>query len=183
MFFKNYITFDHDTITEDLDFTFKLHYRKFKITYNPRAVSCTQDPATLKNYINQMRRWFGGGWQNLVKHCAAIPGSPIRAFELSLNYSEGIVFSILLFLIPLLNMWFEFLLLSGYFVVALLFATWAAWKERRPALMLAPFPCLIMVHINAYIYLEQFIKEVILRRKNLVWFKPERTHIPLQQLQ
>ncbi len=175
--FKNEITFDHDTITEDLDFTYKLHHSSLKIVYNQNAISYTQDPANLKNYINQMRRWFGGGWQNLVKHYIIIPMSPIRAFELSLIYSEGLIFSLLLFLIPVLNPWFGFWLLYGYFIVAVVFAVWAAWKEKRFSLVFAPIPYMILVFVNAYIYLEQFIKEVVLRRKNLIWFKPERLNI------
>jgi len=175
--FRKHITFDHDTITEDLDFTYKLHRKQFKIIYDKKAISYTQDPATLKNYINQMRRWFGGGWQNLVKHYRIIPTNPMRAFELSLIYSEGIVFSILLFIVPVLNLWFGLWLLIGYFVVSFFFSIWAAIKEKRPMLALAAFPYLILLFVNAYVYLEQFVKEVLLRRKNLTWFKPERVEM------
>jgi len=172
--FKRYVTFDHDTITEDLDFTYKLHDRHLKIIYNPRAISYTQDPADLKNYINQMRRWFGGGWQNLLKHYGVVPSNPIQAFELALSYSEGLIFSVLVFLIPILNPWIGLWLLFYYFLIELIFATWAAIKERRPKIILVPFPYLILIFINAYIYLEQFVIEIILKRKNLIWFKPER---------
>jgi cellulose synthase/poly-beta-1,6-N-acetylglucosamine synthase-like glycosyltransferase len=175
--FRRYIKFDHDTITEDLDFTYKLHKKFLKITYNKKAISYTQDPTDLKSYINQMRRWFGGGWQNLVKHSRLIFSHPVRAFELSLGYSEGLIFSVLLFVLPIINPLFGFWLLVGYFVVAMLFAVWAAWQEKRPALMLAPFPYLIIMFVNSYIYIEQFIKEVLLRKKNLVWFKPDRFNI------
>ncbi|MCP6756997.1 hypothetical protein NL533_35750, partial [Klebsiella pneumoniae] len=64
----------------------------------------TQDPPTLTNYINQMRRWYDGGWQNLLKHYK-IAQNPVRALELSLIYIEGLAFSILLFLVPILNWW------------------------------------------------------------------------------
>jgi cellulose synthase/poly-beta-1,6-N-acetylglucosamine synthase-like glycosyltransferase len=175
--FRTHVSFDHDTITEDLDFTYKLHKKSLKINYNSRAISFTQDPTTIKNYANQMRRWFGGGWQNLVKHHKIIFSRPVRALELSLIYTEGVVFSILLFLIPVLNIWFGIWLLTGYLVVAFIFGLWAAWKEKRPALILAPFPYMILIYINAYIYLEQFVKEVILQRKDLFWFKPDRVTI------
>ncbi len=178
--FKKFITFDHDTITEDLDFTYKLHKKYFKIIYNKNAISYTQDPADLKNYINQMRRWFGGGWQNLMKHWDVIFSHPIRAFELSLIYSEGLIFSVLIFVLPILNLWFGLWLIVGYFVVALAFGVWAAIVERRWTLVLAPFPYLVLMFINSYIYLEQFVKEVILKRKNLVWFKPERVEMIAQ---
>lgn len=172
--FRKYITFDHDTITEDLDFTYKLHNKKLQISYNRKMISYTQDPANLKNYINQMRRWFGGGWQNLVKHHMLIPRNPIRAFEFSLLYSEGLIFSTLIFIIPIINLWFEFWLLFGYFIIAFFFAIWISIKEKRADLLLAPFPYLILMFVNSYIYLEQFVKEVIFKKKNLIWFQPER---------
>ena len=178
--FRTHISFDHDTITEDLDFTYKIHRKGLKIVFNPKAISYTQDPTDLRNYINQMRRWFGGGWQNLLKHYTIIPTTPIRAFELSLMYAEGLIFSVLLFVIPLLNLWVAMWLWVSYIIVAFVFSVWAAWKEKRPALMLVPIPYMVLIYINAYIYLEQFVKEIILRKKNLVWFKPDRISIPLQ---
>ena len=179
--FIQHIIFDHDTITEDLDFTYKLRNKQFKIIYDSKAIVYTQDPANLKDYINQMRRWFGGGWQNLMKHYTNIPMRLISSFELSLIYAEGLIFSVLLFLIPTLNPWFGFWFLSGYFVVAFLFAIWAAWLEKRPSLILAPFPYMIIIFINSYIYLEQFVKEVILKRKNLVWFQPKRVDMKVKE--
>jgi cellulose synthase/poly-beta-1,6-N-acetylglucosamine synthase-like glycosyltransferase len=175
--FREQITFDHDTLTEDLDFTYKLHLNYFKINYNDKAISYTQDPTTLRDYINQMRRWFGGGWQNLIKHYSIIATRPVRAFELSIIYAEGLIFSMLVFLLPILNLRFSFFLFAGYFIVTYIFAVFTAWKEKRWGLLLVPFPYLFIMFVNAYIYLEQFTKEVIFRRKNLIWFQPERFNI------
>jgi len=47
--------------------------------------------------------------------------------------------------------------------------------------MLVPIPYMVLLYVNAYIYLEQFVKEIILRRKNLIWFKPDRISIPFEQ--
>jgi poly-beta-1,6-N-acetyl-D-glucosamine synthase len=175
--FRKYCTFDHDTITEDLDFTYKMHQRQLKIVHNPRAVTYTQDPATLHGYINQMRRWCGGGWQNLMKHYRETPTRPIRALEMSLIYFEGTVFASLLFIVPLLNLRVWFIMMLGYLAMAGLFSVWAAIMERRPGLLLVPFYYLPIVYINAYIFIEQFVKEVLLGKKNLIWFQPERVTI------
>lgn len=172
--FLQNITFDHDTLTEDLDFTFKLHQKHLKIIYNPLAVSYTQDPADLKNYINQVRRWFGGGWQNLMKHYKSIPDSLIMAFELSLLYAESIIFSAVFFIVLIINPWMTIWLLGGYLISAIVLAFFMALREKRWALLIAPFPYLLLVMINSYIFLEQFIKEVIFKKRNLIWFKPER---------
>lgn len=172
--FRKYISFDHDTITEDLDFTYKLHQRGFRIMFNSKAIIYTQDPSDLKNYINQLRRWFGGGWQNLRKHWKIIPDSPTRSFELTLIYGEGVIFSALIFIVPILNWWLGLWLLFGFFIVVSILSVWVAWQERRPKLLLVPFYYFVLFFINAYIYLEQFNREIIHRQKNLVWFKPER---------
>ncbi len=175
--FRKYLTFDHDTITEDLDFTYKLHRHGFKIAYNRRAIVLTQDPADLNSYINQMRRWLGGGWQNLRKHYS-LAIRPRSSLELSLIYIEGLITSALLFLLPLINLrlalWANFFLL---FLASFLCSIYAAIIERRPDLMLAPFGYVFLTYINAYLFWEQFIKEIVLGRKNLVWFKPERISI------
>lgn len=175
--FKKYCEFKHDTVTEDLDITYRLHELGLKIIYDRRVVVFTQDPATLHNYINQMRRWFGGGWQCFLKHKSLAVKEPRVALELSLMYLEGIIFSLLLFLIPFLSLKFFGTFILSYLVVAFAFACFAAWKEKRWSLLLIPFPYLLLVVINAYIFLEQFVKEIILRRKTLTWFKPERVEM------
>lgn len=172
--FKKYISFDHDTLTEDLDFTYRLNKLGLKIHYDREAIVFTQDPATLHSYINQMRRWYGGGWQCLIKHRDLLASSPRIAFELTLMYSEGILFSLLLFLLPVLSIKFFAGFLATYFVSAYIFAFYATIREKRISLLLVPLPYLILVVINAYIFLEQMVREVILRRKNLSWFQPER---------
>lgn len=174
--FKKYLTFDHDTLTEDLDFTYKLHKHGFKVAYNRKAVVVTQDPMTLHSYINQMRRWLGGGWQNLLKH-KTLRMRPAQALEISLIYIEGVVFACLLFLVPLINIRFTFFMLVYYAIVAFLFALWAAVTEKRPDILLAPFTYLFLMYINSYIFLEQMIKVVLLKERNLVWFKPERAQL------
>ncbi len=176
--FKKYISFDHDTLTEDLDFTYRLHEQDLKVLYDRRLVVFTKDPTTLHSYINQMRRWFGGGWQCLLKHKKIATEQPKVALELSIMYAEGVVFSILLFLLPFLSLTFFAKFALSYFVLTLVFACFASWKEKRLELLLVPIPYTLLVVINAYIFLEQMVKEVILRKKNLVWFQPERFPSP-----
>jgi len=174
--FKNYITFDHDTITEDLDFTYKFNEKGLKIKYDRQAIAYTQDPPNVKSYINQMRRWYGGGWQNLMKHFRIIKG-PAKALELSLMYIEGLIFSFMAFLIPLINVRFALLFPIFYFFMIQGFAIYAAIKEKRISLLFVPLPYLLLCYVNAWIFLEQFFREVIFKKKNLTWLKPERIKI------
>ena len=174
--FKEHIYFDHDTLTEDLDFTYRLHENNMKIVYDKKAISYTQDPATLKGYINQMRRWYAGGWQNLLKHYK-IANRPLNSLELSLMYIQGVIFSLLLFLFPLLNInFFKFFILP-YFIFQMIIGIYSSIVRKRLDLLLYAPLYIILTFINAYVFLEQFVIEIIIRKKNLVWFQPVRRNI------
>ena len=179
--FRKFCTFDHDTITEDLDFTYKLHRNDLRIVYNRHAISYTQDPATLHDYMHQMRRWYSGGWQNLLKH-VSVASHPIRALELSLIYIEGLAFSALLLITPFLDLYLSLFMLAASMLVTVIFAVWAAWVGRRPMILLAPIPYMFLLFVNAYLFIETFVLEVIVQRKTIIWFKPDRIAIPIQPL-
>jgi cellulose synthase/poly-beta-1,6-N-acetylglucosamine synthase-like glycosyltransferase len=174
--FRGIVDFDHDTLTEDLDFTYKLHENYLPIVYNQRAISYTQDPATLGAYINQMRRWYGGGWQNLRKHFS-ITKKPNNSLQLSLNYIEGFLFSLALFAMPFINIRFFEYFFVPYIVTIMLFGTYAAIVRRRFDLFYYAPTYTIIVFVNAYIFIEQFWLEIIIQKTNLVWFQPERRSI------
>jgi cellulose synthase/poly-beta-1,6-N-acetylglucosamine synthase-like glycosyltransferase len=175
--FKSYITFDHDTLTEDLDFTYKLHKRGQTIAYCRSAIVHTQDPSTLSGYVNQMRRWYGGGWQNLRKHWDLAINEPWASLELSLIYIEGLIFSLLMYAIPLIDAQLSIKLIVPYIGIGLVFGAYAAWRERRIDLTLAIFPYLFLMYVNAFVFVEQFVRVMLLGTRNLVWFKPERVEI------
>lgn len=175
--FREHLPFEHDTLTEDLDITFKLHKKNLKIAYTTDAICYTQDPMKLSQYKNQMRRWYGGGWQGIKKHVDVVISKPNRALEMSLIYTEGILFSIFLFLLPLINLRFAFWFWMGNIAFNMIFAVVVAVKEKRFDVLYVPFIYPMIVYINAFIFLEQGFKEVILKKKNLVWFHPERVEI------
>lgn len=174
--FLKYITFDHDTITEDLDFTYKLHELGFRIVYVRDAVAYTQDPGTLPSYINQMRRWYSGGWQNLRKHHSVLK-NPKNIFQISLNYIEGLFFSSMLFIAPLLNIRFFEYLIIPFLTIILLIGAYAAYARKRWDLFYFAPTYITLVYINAYVFLEQFFKEIILKNNNLVWVQTARRKI------
>jgi peptidoglycan-N-acetylglucosamine deacetylase len=174
--FKNNITIEHDTVTEDLDFTYKFHQKGLKIKYSRDAIVYTQDPVNFKSYINQIRRWYGGGWQNFMKHFRPV-GDPSKALELSLIYIEGVTFSFLFFFIPLINIHIALYFMSFYFFIVIMLAIYSAIKEKRLDLIYVPLPYLLLVYVNSWIFLEQFFKIVIFKKKSLVWFQPDRVKI------
>ncbi|MBU0649772.1 glycosyltransferase family 2 protein [Patescibacteria group bacterium] len=174
--FKKHISFDHDTLTEDLDFTYKLNEQYFAIKYDKKAIVYTQDPANLKSYIKQLRRWYGGGWQNLQKHFK-IARDPIRALELSLMYVEGVIFSAMLLILPLVNINFLKFTVLPTLAVNFGIGLYAALSRKRIDLILGAPLYVLLVYVNAYVFTEQFVSEVLLKRRSMAWFHPERRAI------
>jgi len=175
--FKKYITFDHDTITEDLDFTYSFHKNRLQMSYDREMIVYTQDPMTLGAYANQLRRWYGGGWQNLMKHKSIISSRFNSALELSLVYTECVIFAFVIFLLPLINLSSFLFFVVSYFILASILCLYAGMKEKRWDMAFVPFTYFFLMYVNSYLFLEQMIKEVILRKKNLYWFTPERTNV------
>lgn len=174
--FKKFIHFDHDTLTEDLDFTYKLHENYFEIIYNRNAIAYTQDPSTIGEYINQMRRWYCGGWQNLRKHYSLIK-KPGNSLQLSLTYAEGIIFSVVLFLLPFVNIKTFLFLLLPYTIFLFFLGIYAAILRKRLDLFIYSPTYVLLIFVNAWIFLEQFWIEIVLQKTNLVWFHPTRREI------
>lgn len=173
--FKDLIEFEHDTLTEDLDFTYKFHSEYCDIVMESKAVVYTQDPFTLYAYVNQIRRWYSGGWQNLKKHLGKVVGRPLIALELSLMHIEGLIFAILFFLLPIINTE-SFLYYFGlYLLASVATGVYAAIRRKRLDLVFYSPLYLVITMVNAYVFLEQFLSEIVMGRKLDTWFKPERS--------
>lgn len=171
--FKKHIEFDHDTLTEDLDFTYKHHRKNLKIGFANDAIVYTEDPSTVRDYVTQLRRWYGGNWQNLIKHKKVL-NKPNNAFELSIIFFEGIIFPFLLLLALIFNLKVFLFYYLSYTVVVSIFAVYCAYKDKRVDVLLAAPIHLFVSFINYAIFIEQFVKEVLLRKNNLIWIQPRR---------
>lgn len=174
--FKECISFDHDTVTEDLDFTYKLNKGNFKIFYDRNAIAYTEDPTDISSYLRQMSRWYSGGWQNLKKHIGVVR-RPATALELSLIYIEGFAFALLLYILPLINFRFFIAVIIPLFAFAFILGTYGAIRRKRIDLLLySPF-YIVILYLNSYVFIKEFVKEIVLGRKNLVWHKVDRKGI------
>jgi biofilm PGA synthesis N-glycosyltransferase PgaC len=60
--------FDADTVTEDIDITWKLQKKFWDIRYEPRAICWVLVPETLRGLWRQRVRWSQGGVEVLKKH-------------------------------------------------------------------------------------------------------------------
>lgn len=122
-----------------------------------------------------MKRWYSGGWQNFLKHKLIIFKKPAAALELSLMYIEGMAYAVLLFFFFFMN---PIMFFKTYYpvvvVFSLAFAIYGAIKTKRPELILYSFFYPLLTFINAYVFIQEFVREIILRKKQLVRLKADR---------
>ena len=175
---KRELRFDHDTVAEDLDFTFQLHTLGKKVVFEPRATVYTQDPPNIPSYVRQMLRWYGGNWENFRKHSSLAFRSPAAAFEFASQFGDCLFFSLLLFAMPFMNP----VLYAKAFVLfflpqAALVSLYAAIVRRRPDLLLYIPGYLLTRFVNAAIFVERFLHIVVLGKRELVWLRADRVDI------
>jgi len=104
---------DDDTFAEDCDFTLKILTKKYKIDYEPGAISYTEAPEELLQLLKQRYRWTRGILQSIRKHSIHLI-NPASGWRVMLTLWQMIFEAILW---PLMNVVANMLFL----LVALLF--------------------------------------------------------------
>jgi len=120
-----------------------------------------------------LRRWNGGNWQNLMKHISIVE-KPGNALEISLMYLEGLLFPLILILALSFNTTVFLQFSAAYILIISLFALYGAIRDKRWDLVLHIPTYYFVSFVNYAIFIEQFMVEVVLRKKSLMWFQPKR---------
>jgi hypothetical protein len=102
---------------------------------------------------------------------------PRRTLELSLIYVDGIAFASMIFILPLINIVLTLKYFALFFAVLVLQSIYAAIREKRLDVLTAPFSYILLMFVNAAIFMEQLVNETILNKKNLFWHSAERISI------
>jgi hypothetical protein len=124
--------------------------------------------------MNQMKRWYSGGWQNLKKHRNIAIDKPNNALELTMMYTEGLAFSSMIFILPIINLPFFIAFIFSYMFIVGFFALYSTLVRKRIDLMCYYPTYLVLVFLNAYMLLDSFFKEMVFNQKTNIWFKPNR---------
>jgi len=170
------------TLTEDMDFTFLIHRKKVgKIVFTEEAKVVTQDPRTLKDFLKQIRRWYTGFWQTVLKHEIPWGGQPLD-FEVALLASEGIfnglIVIILLVLLPVVLFKNPLVLAIPFaidllgFMIPTLFLTAARNNVWKIFFYLPHFYFLRVV--SSLIFLKSFLSVLLVKDLKVGWNKAVR---------
>ena len=127
----------HDTLTEDLDLSYRAQLRGWQFVFLPDLVSPAEVPVEMNAFKSQQHRWAKGSIQTALKLLPSLLAAPLpfkvkaEAFfhlTANFNYLLMVVLSILMF--PAMYVrysmgWYEMLLIDVPFFFA---ATWSvAW--------------------------------------------------------
>ena len=86
-------------ILDDINMTFQVHHSNLgRVAYSPSVKCSTEDPATLKDYSKQIKRWNLGLWQTVRKQKV---WAGKFWFALSLQLLELVTSSLFVMLLPL----------------------------------------------------------------------------------
>ena len=87
--------FDSDTVTEDIDITWKLQKQFWDVRYEPRALCRILVPETLKGLWRQRLRWAQGGLEVLIKHAGIWTDIRCRRFwPIYIDYALGVIWAL-----------------------------------------------------------------------------------------
>lgn len=161
-----------DLLIEDFNMTFEIHKKRLgKIAYTPKAISVCEDPHSLRDYFNQVKRWNLGFWQTAKRH-----GFWFSFFWLALGTFtlEVLLQSVVFLMFPVVLVW---LLLApgetmalwlptlgivnislsdvaiGIFLVDYLLTIVIAVLEKKPMLLLYGLGFVLLRWIDAFIFL------------------------------
>lgn len=159
------IKYSPKTLTEDMDFTFKIHRKKLgKIVYQSKSVVSTQDPGTFKAYTKQIKRWYKGFWQCIFKN--DIPwGGQMLDVEAGILATDGLLNSLLavfyLVITPLSFLLSVKLLLVPFALDLLVFMVptilYVSYKRKMPLLIKFLPYFYAMRFVSSFIFLYAFI--------------------------
>lgn len=139
--------FDNDTVTEDIDMTWKLQKKFWDIRYEPQALCWVLVPETIRGLWRQRIRWAQGGVEVLKKHANVwLNGKQRRLwpiyteYVISILWAHSFVFLVVAWLIMYLFYYFD---TSFFAVSSLIFPVVPGWTGSILALV-----CLLQVIVS-----------------------------------
>jgi poly-beta-1,6-N-acetyl-D-glucosamine synthase len=165
------------TLVEDMDLTIQIHRGGLgRVRYAREAISFTQDPQRLRDYIGQITRWYSGTWQ-VMRLRRLLRGRQRIDVEFGLLVGESLAFSALVMLLPVMVILWPEAMLRCLVIDQLLTAALAvasAVRLRRADVVLWCPTFVFIRAINCWVWVRTFWTEVVRGRSLDVWFTPQR---------
>ena len=169
--------YDRDTVVEDMDLTVRLIKTRGLVRQENRAIAYTEAPETLRDFIRQRLRWYGGGLQVVLKHrffwwrfgAFSFLGYPYMVAGMTLVPVFELLLVALSIVQILAGMWlFQLLYWSAIAIVDVLFSVSAVLLDREDwrLILCSPIYALFYRPFNDIIRLKSYWN---LARGRLLW--------------
>jgi len=115
----------HDTLTEDLDLSYRAQINGWKVVYLPDVVSDAELPVDMNAFKIQQHRWVKGGIQTAVKLLPSLLGNAAIPFKVKVesvfhllgNFSYLFLLATIVLIIPVSLLWDD-VQSSGFFIAS-----------------------------------------------------------------
>lgn len=164
------LEFSSKTLCEDFDITLQVHRKKLgTIQFIPSAITRTQDPSNLRDFIKQITRWNRGVMQMFIKHRIGLQVGRIDAY-LTYQIMQNLTFFLMYALwVPGLTlitgnlMYMATVFLSDVLVMFGLLVFVVMRTGRRD--LLAAFPIIYLIRFVALgVFIKCFIEVMVMRK-------------------
>ncbi len=170
------IEWSADTRIGDMDATIQASKKGMRIVFEPDAVVYTQDPATVRDYTNQLYwRWNRGLWMNMRKHGILWSG-PFSMMHWSCRLMFFDQFLPLVYLTSLyyFGLKYSWMSLGIYIGLVVIETIWCAVEERRLDIVryVPIYPIMRIYDLLLFVFSSWNI--FVRREKSGVWTSPTR---------
>jgi poly-beta-1,6-N-acetyl-D-glucosamine synthase len=164
------------TMAEDMDLTWTLYQRGWKVRFVPEAISYPLEPHDHNFVCKQLKRWSHGFVQNVRLHWRDILHLNYLRSVVAVAFWDALVASLaVLIVIPLLALTVSPLFLLGYLIDApaiLIPAVVGGIKRRELRRVLACYPGFLLLRmVNSWFMLKAMWSELLVGRSLSVYEK------------
>lgn len=125
-----------DTVTEDIDISWRLQLKYWNIHYEPNALCWILTPETLKGLFKQRLRWAQGGLETLIRHFREVwQWKNRRMWPIVIEQIAGMTWSYTMFLTICLWGLGQFVSLPPMLAVSSIIPTWSSSILASAALL------------------------------------------------
>lgn len=164
------LNFNDNALCEDFDVTLQIHRQKLgKIQFIPSAVARTQDPATFKEFIRQIKRWNRGVLQMFFKHHIGQRAKKVDfylMYQVAQNLLLGVIIAVWVpyILLTTGNVAYAETLFLADIAILLGMVFFAALRTGRGDIVLA-FPAIYVLRwVSLFIFFRCFIEVVVFEK-------------------
>ncbi|MBO0822641.1 MAG: glycosyltransferase [Actinobacteria bacterium] len=157
------------TMAEDMDLTWSLYERGWRVRFMPAALCYPIEPHTWDFLAKQLRRWSHGFVQNIHLHWRGILGMPyLRSSVAIAGFDAAFAPAATLVLLPLLSAFVSAWFVLGFVIdlpVVAIPVLIGAWRRAETRQALTSLPCYYVLRIaNCWFMLRALLDEARGRR-------------------